>query len=98
MAKQSKKTIKPGKEIIASKVNGFRKKLLKIIDQGIKEIVMDFGGVKTVDSMGLGVIIAANNTVEESGGKISLINVPEEFYALCKAMRLDGYFDVKTVE
>ena len=98
MAKQNKKTIKPGKEIIASKADAFRKKLLKIIEQGIKEIVMDFSGVKTVDSMGLGVIIAANNSFEKSGGKLSLINVPEEFYALCKAMCLDGYFEVKTVE
>jgi len=88
-----KKTIKPGKEIIASKVDSFRKKLLKIIEQGIKEIIMDFSGVKTVDSMGLGVIIATNNTFEKAGGKLSLINVPEEFYALCKAMRLDGYFE-----
>jgi len=62
-----KKTIKPGKEIIASKADAFRKKLLKIIDQGIKEIVMDFGGVKTVDSMGLGVIIATYNTFEKPG-------------------------------
>jgi len=45
--------------------------------------------------MGLGVIIAANNTFEKSGGRVSLINVPEEFYALCKAMKLDGYFEVK---
>ena len=90
-----KKTIKPGKEIIASKADAFRKKLLKIIDQGIKEIVMDFGGVKTVDSMGLGVIIATNNTFEKAGGKLSLINVPKEYYALCKAMCLDEYFEVK---
>ena len=98
MAKEKKKTIKPGKEIIASKADSFRKKLLKIISQDIKELVMDFSGVKTVDSMGLGVIIAANNALEKAGGKLSLINVPKEFYALCRAMRLDGYFEVKTVE
>lgn len=52
-----KKKIKPGKEIIASKAESFRKKLLKIIEQGIKEIIMDFSRVKTIESMGLGVII-----------------------------------------
>ena len=28
-----------------------------VASQDIKELVMDFGGVKTVDSMGLGVIV-----------------------------------------
>jgi anti-anti-sigma regulatory factor len=40
---------------------------------------MDFSGVKFVDSMGLGVIIAEKNPFEKTGGKLSLINVPEEY-------------------
>jgi len=53
---------------------------------------MDFSGVKTIDSMGLGVIVATNHAFEHEGGKLSLINVPKEYHALCKAMRLDEYF------
>ena len=49
----AKKTIKQGKEINGSKVDSFRKKFLKKIEQGVKELVMDFSGVKTIDSMGL---------------------------------------------
>ena len=90
----NKRTIQPGKEIIGSKANSFRKKFLKIIEQGVKELVMDFSGVKTIDSMGLGVIFATNYTFENAGGKLWLINVPKEYHALCKAMRLDGYFKV----
>ncbi len=89
-----KKTIKPGKEIIGSKADSFRKKFLKIIEQGVKELVMDFSGIKTIDSIGFGVIIATNHTFENAGGKLWLINVPKEYYTLCKAMRLDGYFKV----
>jgi len=72
----NKKTIKAGKEIIGSKVDSFRKKFLKIIEQGVKELVMDFSGVKTIDSSGLGVITTTNHTFENAGGKRWLINVP----------------------
>ena len=78
----NKKTIKPGKEIIGSKADSFRKKFLNIIEQGVKENVMDFSGVKRIDSMGLGVIIATNHTFENAGEKLWLINVPKEYYAL----------------
>ena len=72
----NKRTIQPGKEIIGSKANSFRKKFLKIIEQGVKELVMDFSGVKTIDSSGLGVITTTNHTFKNAGGKRWLINVP----------------------
>jgi len=62
----NKKKIKPGKEIVASKADSFRKKFLKRIERGIKEIVMNFSRVWTADSMGFGVIIVVNNTFEKS--------------------------------
>ena len=67
----NKKTIKPGNEIISSKADSFRKKFLNIIEQGVKELEMEFSGVKTIDSIGLGMIIATNHTFENAGGTVA---------------------------
>ena len=92
-----KKTIKPGKDIVASGAEDFKKKLLKIVKQGIKELTIDLTGVEMVDSVGLGVLIATHNSLEDMGGKLKIKNVPEDIFNLIKAMRLDQHFEVSMV-
>ncbi|MFC1863478.1 STAS domain-containing protein [Thermodesulfobacteriota bacterium] len=87
--KPTKKTFKPGKDIIASMVGDFRKKLQKVLEQGIKDITIDFSNVAEVDSMGIGVLIAACNSLENEGGTLKAKNVSENIYLLFKIMKLD---------
>ena len=89
-----KNIVKPGKDIIASKADKLRDRLLKLADQGTKEIVMDFAGVKALDPVGLGVIIAAHNTAKNAGAKFSLTNVPEELHSFFSAIRLNQEFEI----
>ena len=93
----TKKTIKPGKDIVASGAEDFRKKLLKIVKQGTKELTIDLTGVEMVDSVGLGVLIATHNSLEDMGGKLKIKNVSEDILNLIKAMRLDQHFEVNAV-
>ena len=95
--KTTKKTVKPGKDIVASMAEDFRKKLLKLVDQGIKSLTIDFANVRMVDSVGLGVLIAAHNSLKEVGGSLNIKNVSEDIYKLLKTMRLDQHFEVSAV-
>ncbi len=61
MAKKEKKVIKPGKAITAAKADDIRNKLLKIPEQNIKELVLDFAKVDTVDSVGLGLTLSEDS-------------------------------------
>jgi anti-anti-sigma regulatory factor len=45
---------------------------------------MDFSRLNTFDSMGLGVIIAANNAFEMAGGKLSLTMSRKSFMRFAK--------------
>jgi len=65
--KPTKKTVKPGKDIIASMADGFREKLLKLVEQGMHNLIIDFKDVKIVDSVGLGTLIATYNSLEDVG-------------------------------
>ena len=96
--KATKKTVKPGKDIVASMADDFRKKLIKAIEQGIKSITIDFNGVEMVDSIGLGVIIAAHNSLKDAGGSLNMKNVSADIYNLLRTMRLDQHFEVSAVK
>ena len=78
--------VKPGKELIASKADGITKKLLKKVNEGITRITMDLSAVKKMDSVGLGMIMATHNTLNNAGGGLALINVPQEISGVFKAM------------
>ena len=92
--KTTKKTVKLDKDIIASMAADFRDKLLKLVKEGIEELTLDLRQVEMVDSVGLGVIIAAHNSLRGIGGKLTVKNVSSDIYRLFKTMRLDQHFEV----
>lgn len=94
--KPTKKTVKPGKDISESMVEDFKDKLLKIIKQDIKELVIDLKNVKDIDSTGLGVLIAAKNSIDQAGGQLNLKNVPENIGNMMQILGLDSFFNLGT--
>ena len=89
-----KATVKPGADIIASELAEFKPVLKSVIDEGITELVIDMDGVAMIDSMGLGIIIAAHNSLKKNGGKLKAVNLSKDMHNLFKSMRLDQHFTV----
>jgi anti-anti-sigma factor len=87
-------TIKPMKDIVSSSVPDMRTEIKAVIDEGIKDIVIDLGIVKIVDSTGIGLLISAHNSLMKTGGKIAVINASKDLLSLFKAMRLDQRFNI----
>ena len=92
--KITRKTVKPGKDITASIAEDFRRDLLKLIEQGVIELTIDLSNVNMIDSVGLGVLIATHNSLENKGGSLAIINASRNIYALFNTMRLDQHFEV----
>ena len=92
--KPTKKTFKPGKDIVSSMVVDFKKKLQKVIGQGVREITIDFSGVSEVDSSGIGLLVATYNSLKEEGGTLKVKNVSENIYLLFKVIQLDQYLEM----
>ncbi|WP_430790104.1 STAS domain-containing protein [Actinoplanes sp. G11-F43] len=55
-------------------------------------IVVDLGQVEAVDSVGLGVLLAARQTARGNGGDLLLAAAPPFFLSVLRAARLDGVF------
>jgi anti-anti-sigma factor len=90
----TKKTIKPGKNIVDSMVQGLKEQILSLINHGVKEITMDFRGVEDIDSKGLGFLIATHNSLLSIGGKLKIKNASEKIYKFIQIIHLDKHFEI----
>lgn len=88
-------TITPGKDVVASMANEFRTELNLQIQESPSELIIDLSGVEMVDSVGIGIIIATHNSLDQKGGKLKVINIAEDIYGLFSTMRLDRHFSVE---
>lgn len=88
-------TITPGRDVVASMANEFRAELNTQIQESPSELVIDLSGVEMVDSVGIGVIIATHNSLDQKGGKLKVINIADDIYGLFSTMRLDRHFTVE---
>ena len=87
--------IKPGMDVVASMAEDFKTELLSVISESSDEVVIDLIGVDMVDSVGIGVIIAAHNTLNQSDRKLKVINVAKDVYGLFTTMRLNRRFTIE---
>ena len=93
--KNRKKVIKPAQDIVASMAKDFKLELRSQIEKGPKELVIDMNGVKAIDSIGLGVILSAYNSLKKIDGKLTILNVRDDILDLFRVMRLDSLFELK---
>ncbi len=62
--------------------------LKKNLQDGAREIVFDLGKTAMLDSSGIGLLIAACNSLAKSQGKMRVINVSPDILRLLQSMRL----------
>ena len=93
--KNDETIVKPAMDIVASMAEDFKSELLSAIDGCEDKLVVDLAGVEMVDSVGLGVIIAAHNTLSQKGKKLKVINVSKDIFGLFNTMRLNRRFTVE---
>ena len=87
-------TIRPEMDVVASTANEFRGELKALIDEGQPHVIIDLDGIEMVDSVGLGVFIAAHNSLMQTGRVLTLANVSSDIMTLLKTMRLDKHFTI----
>jgi anti-anti-sigma factor len=94
---ESQTIIKPGMDVVASMAEDFKIELLSVINESSTDVVIDLEGVEMLDSVGIGVIIAAHNTLNQSDRKLKVINVVKDVYGLFATMRLNRRFTVEGI-
>ena len=77
-------------DLIASVVPEIQAALKEKTQQEIHEIVFDLGPIVMLDSSGIGLLIAASNTMGRVQGRISVLNVSPDILQMLQSMRLAG--------
>lgn len=86
--------IKPGRDIVISYVETFRRELLNVIEQGHLNLVIDLDGVSMIDSKGLAIFMLCYKTLSAKGGKLTVLTSDQDLRYLFKVMRMDEMFTV----
>lgn len=80
--------IETGQQLTAATASDMQAALKNEIADGAREMVFDFKATTTLDSTGIGLLIATGNSLRTCQGKISLINVSDDIMKLLQSMRL----------
>jgi len=80
--------------VAAQDVPALRDVLRARIQEGARQIHLDFGKVESLDSMGIGLLVATHNSLHKLGGALHLSNVRKEILQLLTLMRLDKHFSI----
>ncbi|NOX89142.1 MAG: STAS domain-containing protein [Calditrichaeota bacterium] len=64
-----------------------------LIQDGIKRVVIDLGGVKWINSTGMGILMACMTTLKNAGGKLVLARVSEKVNSLLMITQLIKVFE-----
>jgi anti-sigma B factor antagonist len=64
------------------------------LDSGAKDILLDLHSTTTIDSSGIGELVAAYTTVTNRGGGLKLLNLPPKVHDILQITQLVTVFEV----
>ena len=62
--------------------------LKQVLQKGVRNLVFDLTSTRMLDSSGMGLLIAAANSLAQMGGKVRVTNVSPDIFRLLQSMRL----------
>jgi anti-anti-sigma factor len=91
----NKAVIRPaGDSIVAASIPELRSKMRGIVDEGVRDMVVDLTDVQMVDSSGIGLLISAYNSLRKVGGSLAVIHASADILELFRSMRIHQHFSV----
>ena len=64
------------------------------MEAGARNVLVNLGGVTTIDSSGIGELVSAYTTVTNRGGKLKLVNLPPKVTDILQITQLISVFEV----
>ena len=71
-----------------------REAVSEALEAGARNILVNLGGVSTIDSSGIGELVSAYTTVSNRGGKLKLFNLPPKVSDILQITQLISVFEV----
>jgi anti-sigma B factor antagonist len=71
-----------------------KERLLELVADGTRQIIVDLEAVEFLDSTGLGVLVGGLRRVRAQGGHLSLVCSQERILKIFRITGLAGFFDI----
>ena len=71
-----------------------RNSVAEALEAGARNLLVNLGGVTTIDSSGIGELVSAYTTVTNRGGKLKLVNLPPKVTDILQITQLISVFEV----
>jgi anti-sigma B factor antagonist len=87
-----------GRIVLGEETNALREKVKNLLSQGKKKLVLDMKNVTTIDSSGLGALVAAYSSAKSGGAMLRLSNLGSHLNQLLQVTKLLTVFEVSNTE
>ncbi len=81
-------------DLTAALVPALQQELKAAVAGGATGVIFDLGGTVMLDSSGIGLLMAATNSLRAKGGRVRVVNVSADIFRLLQSMRLTARLDV----
>lgn len=86
--------VAPAGDVLSSSVPQLRVAMRDLVRSGVREMVFDLKATSMIDSTGVGLLLAAFNSITAAGGKFSVVHASDEILELFRTMRIHQHFAV----
>ena len=90
----SQATLLVGTDLISSTVLEIRNELKLLIGDGVADLCIDLSAATSVDSAGIGCLVAAHNSIQKNEGSLAVTGTTAEIYELFSMINLDRHFSI----
>src|SRR5471032_1022547 len=84
--------------IDASTIQQFQQVMDKLVERGVKNLILDCTNVKYINSTGLGTLLKYADTYESIGGHIAFCRVPSKVMLVMEMLGFNALFNIVTDE
>lgn len=77
-------------DLLANQVPELQLALKEALGPDVRQLIFNLDKTVNLDSSGIGLLIAASNSMSSTGGAVQVINVSPEIMKLLQSMRLAG--------
>jgi anti-anti-sigma factor len=84
--------------IDASTIQQFQQVMDKLVERGVKNLILDCANVKYINSTGLGTLLKYSDTFESLGGHIAFCRVPAKVMLVMEMLGFNALFNIVTDE
>ncbi|MEA3286983.1 MAG: STAS domain-containing protein [Candidatus Marinimicrobia bacterium] len=87
-------TITPEADIVGNATYELKREFSELIKSGQLQIRLDLAKVTLIDSLGIGVLVATRNSVRQSDGEFSIINLSADLTQLFSNMGIIEFLNI----